>query len=177
MKRRIRQNKQHNSLAAEAQARAVQHDTPTMGREPPLPESLARWTGNLLYWVANMGAEFYAEAVAPFGVTPAQVAILQVVAYEGAMRQARISDRTRIDKATMVGLLNDLEGQGLIERRPAPNDGRAFDIYMLEAGHERLRTIEQASLAADEQFFGVLSPQEQRTFRELLERLAKRTEV
>lgn len=94
-------------------------------QQDPIPDSLARWTGNLLYWVASLGGQYYAQVIAPLGLAPAQVAVLQVLDGEGVMRQARLTDRTRIDKATMVGLLNELEGQGLIERRASPNDKRA----------------------------------------------------
>jgi DNA-binding MarR family transcriptional regulator len=136
-----------------------------------LPKSLARWTGNLLYLVTNMGARYYAEVVAPLGLNPYQVAVLQVLADEGAMRQARLTDRTGIDKATMVGVLNDLERQKLIERHPSPTHKRAFDIYLTAQGNTQVQRVEQVSQHAEEQFYKVLSPLERQTLRALLLRL------
>lgn len=143
----------------------------------PLPAALAAWTGNLLYWVANAGGTFYATVLEPLGLRPAQVAVLQVLAGEGAMVQARLSERTLIDRTTMVSLLNDLEQQQLIARRPALTDKRAFTIHLLDAGQQRLAEVEQLSRVADRQFFGVLSPEEQGQLHELLRRLATAAET
>ena len=145
---------------------------PFWPRQDPIPPSLARWTGNLLYWVASVGAQYYAEVVAPFGLLPSHVAVLQVLADENSLRQARLTDRTRIDRATMVGLLNELEQQGLIERRAAPHDKRAFDVFLTEKGKECVQQIEAISDAAEERFYGALSQEERQTLRALLLRLA-----
>jgi MarR family transcriptional regulator, lower aerobic nicotinate degradation pathway regulator len=138
----------------------------------PLPEALAAWTGNLLYWVASTGGAFYAAALAPLAIEPAQVAVLQVLAAEGPLVQARLSERTRIDRTTMVALLNALEAQGLIARQPNPRDRRAFDVHLLERGRQRLAEVEQLSREADRQFFAALSPSEQQQLHSLLRRLA-----
>lgn len=143
---------------------------------PPLtiPDSLARWTGNLMYWVSSLGAQYYAQALTSLGLNPAQIAVLQVLGAEGILRQARLTDRTRIDKATMVGLLNGLEQQSLIERRPAARDKRAFEIHLTAQGQERLIAIEAVSQAAEAEFYGVLSPQDHATLRRLLKKLVDR---
>jgi MarR family transcriptional regulator, lower aerobic nicotinate degradation pathway regulator len=148
---------------------------PAFSSQPdPIPDCLAQWTGNLLYWVTSLGAQYYAQVVAPLGLAPPQIAILQVLEGEGMMRQARLTDRTRIGKATMVGLLNELEEQGLIERRASASDKRAFDIYLTEKGGERVRQVAEISQEAEDQFYGVLSAQERQTLRALLSRLVTR---
>lgn len=178
MKRRTPKRKVSKKLEQSINA---QHDTAQSIIVPafsiqadPIPECLGRWTGNLLYWVSSLGAQYYAQIVDPLGLTPSQIAVLQVLDDEGVMRQARLTDRTRIDKATMVGLLNDLEEQGLTERRTSPSDKRAFDIYLTEEGGERVRQVEEVSQAAEDQFYGVLSTQERQTLRALLSRLVTR---
>ncbi|MEO0520978.1 MAG: MarR family transcriptional regulator [Cyanobacteria bacterium P01_A01_bin.116] len=143
--------------------------------DEPIPECLERWIGNLLYWVSSLGAQYYAQVVAQLGLTPSQIAVLQVLDGEGVMRQARLTDRTRIGKATMVSLLNDLEEQELIERRASPSDGRAFDIHLTKRGTEQVRQAERVSQDAEDQFYGVLSTQERQTLRVLLSRLVTRT--
>lgn len=179
MKRRTPQSKALNKLEQhlDTQSGATQSIiVPAFSsQEEPIPECLGQWTGNLLYWVSSLGAQYYAQVVTPLGLTPSQIAVLQVLDSEGVMRQARLTDRTRIDKATMVGLLNDLEEQGLIERRASPSDKRAFDIYLTEKGGERVRQIEEVSQDAENQFYGVLSTQERQTLRALLSRLITRT--
>ncbi len=124
----------------------------------PLPDCLGHWTGFVLHWVNELGAQYYARAMAPLGLGPT--------------RQAPLGDKLRVDKATMVALLNDLEAQGLVERRPHPSDRRAYDIHLLAAGCDRLRAAEQASIAAASEFFAALTPAEQHTFNQLLRRIA-----
>lgn len=138
----------------------------------PLPECLSHWTGFVLHWVTELGAQFYARAMAPLNLRPLQVGILQLLAAEGATVQARLGDKLRVDKATMVALLNDLQAQGLVERRPHPSDRRAYEVHLLEAGHQRLQAAEQASIAAAKQFFAALTPEEQQTLNQLLRRVA-----
>ncbi|MEA5450564.1 MarR family winged helix-turn-helix transcriptional regulator [Leptolyngbya sp. CCNP1308] len=140
----------------------------------PLPECLGHWTGFVLHWVSDLGAQYYARAIAPLGLSPLQVGILQVISGEGPTRQARLGDKLRVDKATMVTLLNNLEAQGLVERRPHPSDRRAYNIHLLEAGRDRLQAAEQASIAAADEFFSALTPSEQHTLNELLRRIATR---
>jgi DNA-binding MarR family transcriptional regulator len=138
----------------------------------PIPECLSQSTGFVLHWVSKLAEQIYTNAVATIGLRPYQVAILQMLEAEGAMVQARLSDRLHIDKATMVTLLNELEQQRLVERRPHPSDRRAFEIHLLEAGQQRVREAEQVSVVATKQFFSALSPIEQQTLHELLSRLA-----
>lgn len=138
----------------------------------PLPDCLGNWTGFVLHWVTELGSQFYARAMAPLNLRPLQVGILQVLASEGDIVQARLGEKLRVDKATMVTLLNGLEEQGLIERRPHANDRRAYEIHLLEAGKQRLQAAENLSIEAAKQFFSALTPQEQQTLNELLRRVA-----
>lgn len=138
----------------------------------PLPECLSHWTGFVLHWVTELGAQFYTHAMAPLKLSPLQVGILQLLAGEGSMVQARLGEKLRVDKATMVNLLNDLEEQDLIERRPHPSDGRAYEVHLLNAGEQRIQEAERASIEANKQFFAALTPEEQRTLNELLKRIA-----
>lgn len=138
----------------------------------PLPECLGHWTGFVLHWVTELGSQFYARAMASLNLRPLQVGILQLLAAEGAMVQARIGEKLRVDKATMVTLLNGLEEQGLVERRPHMSDRRAYEIHLLEAGKQRLQAAEKLSVEAAQQFFSALTPQEQQTLNELLRRVA-----
>lgn len=137
-----------------------------------MPECLSQWTGFALGWVSGLGLQFYEAALAPLHLRAGQLAILTLLDNEGAVVQARLSERLQIDKATMVSLLNDLEQQGLIERRPHPSDRRAFEVHLLEPGQQRIKQAEHVSAVATKRFFGVLTAVEQQTLHTLLSRLA-----
>jgi DNA-binding MarR family transcriptional regulator len=167
MKRRERERRRESEMVGNI------GEPDDSGLNEPLPEALAGWTGNLLYWVSDRGGRFYERFLAPYGLRPPHVAALQILAFDGAMPQARLGEVLRLDKKTMVYLLNDLENLGLAERRPHPDDGRAFMVHLTDHGQERLKVIETASLEADRAFFGAaLSPEEQKVLHELLRRLS-----
>jgi DNA-binding MarR family transcriptional regulator len=78
-----------------------------------------------------------------------------------------------VDRTVMTYLLDDLEGAGLIERRPDPADRRARRIVATTRGRgllddldRRLRAAEQLVLA------GLDTTEDRRTFRALLRQLA-----
>lgn len=168
MKRRI-SNRPSRSSASSSTA---SNNCATELNWEPLPPSLSCWTGFVLHWVADLGEQFFTNTVAPLGLRPNQVVILQLLASEGPIVQARLSDKLRVDKATMVNLLNELESQGLIERQPHRCDRRAFEVHILEAGLQRLQEAEKVSIAATKHFFGALTLTEQQTLHNLLSRLA-----
>ena len=41
----------------------------------------------------------------------------------------------------LVGVLDELEGRGLVERRDSPTDRRSYALYLTEAGREALEQI------------------------------------
>ena len=138
----------------------------------PLPEALTGITGFMLYWVTGLAGQFYAKAVGMVGLEPQQVATLQLLTIEGPMVQARLAERLRINKATMVGILNSLEEQGLVERRPYAGDKRALEIHPTDAGREKASELERVNREADRLFFASLSSEERETFHALLAKLA-----
>lgn len=88
------------------------------------------------------------------------------------MNQNRLAKRTRIDKAPLVGLLNALETQGLVERRPHPSDRRAFAVHLTQAGTAKLAAAEEVNAEVTARFFAPLVPAERQTLHDLLTRLA-----
>lgn len=140
----------------------------------PLPKSLSNWTGFLLFHVTELAGQMYAQALASIRLQPFQVGVLQLLASEGPMVQARLGEFLSTDKATMVGLLNDLETQGLVERRPNPHDKRSYHVHLLDGGRARLAEAEKVNAFANKMFFADLTPDEQTTLHQLLERLATR---
>ena len=65
------------------------------------------------------------ELLSPFGVTPGQYAVLKVLADAEALSGAEIGKRMQLDSASVTGVLDRMESQGLAERRPDPKDRRA----------------------------------------------------
>jgi MarR family transcriptional regulator, lower aerobic nicotinate degradation pathway regulator len=135
------------------------------------PPELARWTGFLLSWVAASGGEHYGRALASVGLTPQQLATL-VLLRDGPLVQARLSERLDVFKPVMVTIVNELEAQGLVRRRPHPHDRRAVRVHLLPAGTRRIREAERVSERAADEFFAPLTDRQRQTFHQLLAKLA-----
>ena len=100
-----------------------------------------------------------------------QAGILTLVTELEPMTQKALGDALRIDRTTMVTLLDDLEGKGYVTRQRHPRDRRAFLVHPTDSGRA-------AKLAAvrilDEQqrlFLAPLTPAERRQLAALLTRL------
>src|SRR5579863_10446915 len=57
------------------------------------------------------------QRLAPYGVTPAQYALLKALWDHDQQSGAELGERLLLDSATMTGLLDRLEYAGLIERK------------------------------------------------------------
>ena len=59
--------------------------------------------------------------------------------------QARLAELTDTNPMTLVRLLTRMERDGLVERRPDPNDGRAHCLHLSAAAHPVLEEIWRVS--------------------------------
>ena len=117
----------------------------------------------------RLGAAHYAQAYGALGIGKPALVALAVLVAEGPLRQARLSERTGIDRATLVAVLNELEERGLARRDPDPGDRRAHAVSATAAGRRLL--VRAARLEADDDFFAVLSAKERATLDALLVRV------
>lgn len=75
------------------------------------------------------------DALAPFGVTPVQFAILKVLWQGDGLNGAELCARLMLDSATVTGLVDRMEAGGWIERRADPGgDRRMSRVYLTAKG-------------------------------------------
>ena len=139
----------------------------------PLPPALARRTGFQLAKAAQSSAGRLAEAFAPLGIGGKHYGVMAVIADEGPASQRQLGEKLRVDRTTMVKLVDHLEGAGLAERRLDPANRRAHSVGLTPAGRETLERAEQVVSSVEEERFGGLSAEERRVLHALLDRLNK----
>jgi MarR family transcriptional regulator, transcriptional regulator for hemolysin len=89
---------------------------------------------------------------------------------EGAS-QARLAELTDVDAMTMVRILDRMEAEGLLERRPDPADRRARRLYLTAKAKPLLDEIWRlGDLTRSEVFEGIRKP-ELHAFMDMLERM------
>lgn len=82
---------------------------------------------------------------------------LNVLDASGKQSQADLAEALRVDKTTMVGLLNDLEAVGFVERQRSPEDRRRHDVVMTPLGKRRNAEMFEALRGAEGRVLSALS--------------------
>ncbi len=106
------------------------------------------------------------------GLRPRHVLTLTLLRDFGERPQSELATLLRIDPTNLVGLLNELEGNGLIERRRSTQDRRKHTVVLTAAGRERLAEIEAVLRDVERDILGALSDDEHTTLYTLLLRAA-----
>ena len=74
--------------------------------------------------------QHYKEKIAEFDLTHSQFFMLMAVtAMEGSL-PSQLAEETDSDRGTTTGLIDRLERDGWLERRPFPKDRRALSIHL-----------------------------------------------
>lgn len=92
----------------------------------------------LLSQVGIHASKQFAERIAAIGLQPPLFRVLNLVdAAEGRSQQA-IAEAVDVPASRMVALVDELEQEGLVERRPHPSDRRVRTLYLTDKGRDLL---------------------------------------
>jgi DNA-binding MarR family transcriptional regulator len=78
-----------------------------------------------------------------------------------------------MDGTNVVGLLNELEAEKLIERRRSPEDRRRHVVELTDAGAQQLAKAERALAAVEDEVLGALDENQRETLHTLLLQAAR----
>ena len=111
------------------------------------------------------------DKLIPYGLTTAQFFLLTALYEEDSLPISVLAQKVALDRATLTGLLDRLERDGLTERRADPKDRRAIRIH-LTAKAEGLRE-ELTELYHDNNgmFLSLLSQEEREAFERVVNKL------
>lgn len=116
--------------------------------------------------------DLHGEHLAPTGVNVRELAVLLLLDGHGPESQQQAAARLGVDRTTMVGLLDGLEGRGLLARQPDATDRRRNVVVLTDAGRRALTAATEASDESERRLLGALDASEARHLRELLGRVA-----
>jgi len=146
---------------------------PSAGEPAQLPvPALAGRLGYLLKHAQLRMAELNATALAPFGITGRELAVLLAIDSQAPLSQQEAARRLGVDRTTMVALIDELEGKQLVQRRQDPADRRKNVVALTPAGRGTLRKAGKASDEAERRFLAPLTGDQAAEMRAALRRIA-----
>lgn len=150
----------------------VSSDTLDAVASLPAADQSAHRSGALLEHLARR-IRLRAESVlAPLGLRPRHLVALTVLRDRGGCSQQALAGRLEMDGTNVVGLLNELEADRLIERRRSPEDRRRHVVELTDAGLRRLEQAECALAVAEDEVLGALDATQRETLYHLLQQAA-----
>ena len=140
--------------------------------KPHLPGELVSSALFLLKRLGMSAKEQSMEAYDEAGLHPYHHAILAVLDEGSRETQGAIAAALDYDKGQLVGLLDELEGDGLVERRRDTVDRRRQTVTITPAGRKTLERLRGLSAEMEDEFLAPLSASERKELHGLLLRVA-----
>jgi DNA-binding MarR family transcriptional regulator len=111
---------------------------------------------------------FWGQRVATLGVTAAQAMVMLFLFDQDSITSKELGERAQLDSATLTGIIDRLEAQGLVHRAEHPDDRRAISVRLTEEGKKAAAQLSQLSAEANKDFLRGLSSEDERKLRSLL---------
>ncbi|WP_329176887.1 MarR family winged helix-turn-helix transcriptional regulator [Streptomyces sp. NBC_01477] len=134
----------------------------------PVLNQPPRRSGALLDNLARR-MRLHAESVLePLGLRPRHLVTLTVLRDREGSTQQALATTLMMDRATVVGLLNDLEADALVERQRSPEDRRRHIVRLTDRGATLLARAEFALAAVEDEVLCALDDKQRATLYDLL---------
>ncbi|MGA2009164.1 MAG: MarR family transcriptional regulator [Solirubrobacteraceae bacterium] len=102
-----------------------------------MPAAPIRYAESLSFLLSQIGAEsarLFAGQLAPLGLSPRAFGVLSNLAVAEGQTQQQLADALGMHRNNMVGLIDELEAAGWLQRRRGVTDRRAFHLHLTRAG-------------------------------------------
>lgn len=118
--------------------------------------------------IDSTAARYFYPRLEHIGLTRGQPKMLRFLGKNDGCRQKDIADRFYLRAASVSGILDTLEKDGLIERRRNPHSRRETLIFLTELGKKKLSQVEKFYGELDDEVFDGFSEEE---FKNLMDSL------
>jgi DNA-binding MarR family transcriptional regulator len=143
-------------------------------RTARLPKELVSSTAFLLKRLGYAAKDQAMKAYVATGLHPYHHAVLAVLDEGSRETQGAIADALGYDRGQLVGLLDELEERGLVERKRDPADRRRHIVRMTPDGKRTLVKFRALSRRLEDELLSPLDDDERAQLHALMLRLAQR---
>jgi len=126
----------------------------------PMPYLLEEQVGFLLRCAHQSATEDFNAVMGRFAVTPTQFAALAKLDDLGSVSQNQLGRLTRMDPATISGVVGRLIARGLVCQSPHAHDARLVLLALTPSGRTVVREMKAIAAQVSRRTLGRLSPAE-----------------
>ena len=120
--------------------------------------------GYLINHVARVFAQALTERVRPLGLSTGPFPVLLELWREDGLTQSALVERLAVEQATIANTLARMERDGLVVRRPHPEDGRAQIVRLTAKGRALEGPATAAASEVNQEMLAGLSKRERDDF-------------
>ena len=113
------------------------------------------------------------EVVRGSDLTPGQMHAIEIIGHEKSLRMKELAEKLGVTTGTLTVSVDKLERKGLILRKPHETDRRSYRIVLTDAGEEHFSKHHDFHLKLTDEIASVLTPEELKTFNQVLEKVLK----
>ncbi len=132
---------------------------------------LTRFIGYALRRAQMRLYEDFFRSVKGSGISPALFSALLLVERNPGLQQGRLGQALGVARSGAMTMVDRLERLGLVERRPAPHDRRAYGLHLTQKGGRAAVNLRQRVAEHDKRISARMDDAERRRLIELLERI------
>lgn len=141
------------------------------GEEPHTDDDWSIHLGFLIHDCARLRRIVLDEQYKPLYITGSQAWLMTYLSREEGLPQSTLAKRMGLGKVALGGLIDRLEGNGLIERHADLHDRRVNNIYLTSKGRDAITRLQQLTLQANRKMLQKISPDDIKTTVNTLKKL------
>ena len=145
--------------------------------QPLVPGGLADHTSCLALKVGQVVFRLMENRLSALGLRVRHYSVLQTLFERGSMPQQDLGTCLRIDSATMVATIDDLEGSGYVTRVRSLADRRSYEISILPQGRSVLKRLNAMISDLDGAIFADLTAKQLDDLHRMLGKLSSGTHL
>lgn len=118
--------------------------------------------------LSRMMTQALGDAIGAHGVTPGQLPVLMCLWEDDGLTQRELYQRVHIEQATMSNTLSRMERDGLVTRKPDPNDRRAARVMLTTKAKKLEPKLADAAKAVNKMALGAIKKKEKKVLQALI---------
>ena len=117
--------------------------------------------------------EMLFELFGPDSLSPGRMTALSLIGNHPGIKQSELAEHLRVNRASVVKVIDSLQAMGFVERGSMPGDRRSHALIATPAGVAELRRLTQLVRQHEAMIATELTPAERGTLMRLLAKVAR----